>query len=78
MNPRRSASSLTAWVLCSCGSRFQRPSGATYVTCLTCETTERLREAGIRWDDPAFAFLAAMNETARRKAGFTDAPRQAA
>lgn len=72
MNPRRPASSPTTWCLCSCGRRFQRPSAATYVTCLSCETTERLREAGIRWDDPGLAHIAATNEGARSKAGITE------
>jgi hypothetical protein len=59
----------TEWALCSCGRRFQRPAGETYTTCLSCQTTERLTDAGISPDDPALATIAAFNAEARHKAG---------
>lgn len=59
---------LSEQVQCSCGTRFQRPAGETYTTCLSCQTTERLTGAGIRPDDPALATIAAFNAEAQRKA----------
>lgn len=71
MSAHRVGPILAEWVLCSCGKKFQRGLGDTDVTCLGCQTQARLRDAGIDPGDPALAFIAAMNETARRKAGIT-------
>ena len=60
---------LCEWVLCSCAQRFQRPAGETYVTCLSCQTRQRLAAAGIKPGDPALAEIAGNNAGARRKAG---------
>jgi hypothetical protein len=57
------------WVLCPCGQKFQRLAGETCVTCLSCQTAERLTAAGIEPGDPALVTIRAFNAEAQRKAG---------
>jgi hypothetical protein len=59
----------TEWAWCSCSARFQRPAGETCTTCLSCQTTQRLTDAGISPDDPALAIIAAFSAEAQRKSG---------
>jgi hypothetical protein len=56
------------WVLCSCGQKFQRSAGETCVTCLSCQTAERLAAAAIQPGDPALVAIRAYNAEARRRA----------
>jgi hypothetical protein len=42
---------------------------ALHTTCLSCQTRERLADAGIRPDDPALAVIAGFYADAQRKAG---------
>ena len=56
------------WVLCSCGEKFQRSAGGTCITCLSCQTAERLAVAGIESGDPALVAIRAFNAEAQRRA----------